>query len=414
MHRFDSSGKRERPLPVPHMLLFLVLNVGTGLYAPVLSLLMLERGATLETLPIFVGVAIVATCACEIPSGIAADIVGRRTVFIFSMALQIAAYAFLLAGSGIAALVVFSVLRGISLAARTGTLEAIELERAMGMHDEGEGRLVALDKVNGALALLESIGVGGGGLAGAALAYLDPTYTLLIACIVIASICSLAGAAALFPADRRRSASITARLASELSGMRATIGGRGGVPLVLAESLSAGAVMVVVETYWQPWFEALSTGTGTWMLGMVSCVGMVAAAVGSAAMMHLGTAAARALGRPGRYGLYAILQAGAIGCLALVPLAPNAGAFAIVYALLYLVLGARSVAEQTILHYSVPERERSSMASVQSIALRGGGMAISVVGGGTVALLGLAASWPLLAAVAALPAAVGFLRFRRA
>lgn len=413
MHQTLPSRSGAYRIPPARLLVFLMLNIGTGLFAPVLSLLLLQRGATLATLPVAVGATILATCICEVPSGMAADIMGRRTVFIASMVLQITACSALLAGSGAWSLAAFSILRGVALAARTGTLDAIELDMAVRAHPRAEDRLAALDRVNGSLALLESFGVGAGGLAGAALAYLDPTYNLLIASGIGASAAALIGAAAFFPADARRDAPVSARLTTALAGMREAAGGRGGVPLVLAASVSAGAVMVAVETYWQPWFEGLAGGSETWMLGLVSCAGMAAAAVGSAGMMRLGSAAAGALGPQGRYVLYALLQAAAIGCLALVPLAPGAAAFTALYTLLYLILGARSVAEQTVLHFSASAEERSSLASVQSIALRGGGMAISVIGGGSIALVGLALSWPLFAAMAALPAVVGFSRHRR-
>ena len=79
--------EKNRVLPVSHALVFLLIHLGTGLAAPVLSLMLLARGATLATLPFVVGVTTVVTCLCEVPSGIAADVLGRRRVFALSMAL---------------------------------------------------------------------------------------------------------------------------------------------------------------------------------------------------------------------------------------------------------------------------------------------------------------------------------------
>ena len=186
--------------------------------------------------------------------------------------------------------------------------------------------------------------------------------------------------------------------------MLATLVRPGDIRLVLAASASAGVVMVAVETYWQLAFEGLVGPGGTWLLGFVNCAGMAAAALGSAAAMRWGSAAP---GAHGRRGLYLALQGAAIVCLALFSAAGSVPVFVAVYVALYLALGARSVVEQTVLHNAVPSRERSGMASVQSIALRAGGLAGSTASGPAVAALTLAGAWPVLAALAFVLAALG-------
>lgn len=406
------AGKRDeagaRVLPLPHLAMFLLIHLGTGLFTPVLSLMLLARGATLETLPIAVGATIVVTCACEVPSGIAADVMGRRTVFVLAMAFQIAAHVALLAGTGLVAVLASSVLRGLALAARTGTLEAIELDRVVAAHPDAADRLAALDALNGRLALLESVGVGAGALLGGALAAVDQTYTLLISCVIAACAAALAGALTLFPPDGPRPGSARSRLLAAVGEIRTMVARPGDVRTVLMASASAGAVMVAVETYWQLAFEGIVGEGGEWMLGFVNCAGMAGAALGSAAAMRWGSAAAESLGPRGRRTLYTLLQLVAIGCLTLFALARAVPVFVAVYVGLYIVLGARSVVEQTVLHNAVPSRERSGMSSVQSIALRGGGMVATAVAGPVVAVLSLAGAWPVFAGLAAVMAAAGF------
>lgn len=281
---------KNRVLPASHALVFLLIHLGTGLAAPVLSLMLLARGATLGTLPLVVGVTTVVTCLCEVPSGIAADVLGRRRVFALSIALQVATYVVLLATPSLAVVAVSGVLRGLALAARTGTLEAVELDRVVAEHTEASDRLAALAALNGRFALLESAGVGAGAIAGGVLATLDLSYVLLICCIIASGAAALAGGLALFSA--------------------------------------AASVPVFVA----------------------------------------------------------------------------------VYVALYLALGARSVIEQTVLHNAVPSRERSGMASVQSIALRAGGLAGSVASGPAVAALALSGAWPVIAVLAVALVALGVRR----
>lgn len=401
---------KKRVLPLAHALVFLVLNLGTGLTTPVLSLLLMARGATLETLPLAVALTALVTCVCEVPSGIAADVLGRRRVFACAMAAQVAAYAVLLASPTLPAVAASSALRGFALAARTGTLDAIELDRIVAAHPRTAERLAALDALNGSLSLLESAGVGIGALAGSTLAAIDASYALLIVCVILLDTAALVGGLTLFPADHRAATLPRERLRATASDIRATVTRPGGVRLALLMSASAGAVMVVIETYWQLAFEKLAGPSGTWMLGLVSCSGMVAAALGSALAMRWGASASKRLGVQGRRRLYLLLQASMIACLALFSIARNVPAFTLMYALLYLAIGARGVVEQSVLHNAVCSQERSSMASVQSISLRGGGVLATAVSGPLVGALSLSASWVPLALLATLPVLCGFWR----
>ena len=102
--------------------MFLSMYVAGGLSVPVLSLMLIARGATVETLPISIGITLAVTCVFEVPSGVASDVLGRRATFAASMLLHAGAYLFLLIGGGFATVLVSSVLRGLALAARTGSL----------------------------------------------------------------------------------------------------------------------------------------------------------------------------------------------------------------------------------------------------------------------------------------------------
>lgn len=401
--RHAASGRSGASiLPWSHAAVFLLLNISVGLETPVLSLMLLARGATLETLPLVVGVTLVATAICEVPSGIAADAWGRRRLFCWAMALQIAAHLVLLLPASIAVVAVSSALRGLALAARTGTLEVIEIDRVVARHVDSAGRCAALDALNGRLALLESVGCGLGALAGGLLATLDARYVLLIWCIVLASACALVGALLLYPPEERGQAAMHQSIAQVLADMRQVLAVSGDVRLVLVLSASAGVIMLAVETYWQLSFQQLAGAGSEWMLGPVNCLGMVAAAAGSTAAMRAGAALSQALGRGGRCRLYLLLHAAAALCLLVLGTAPGIGIFIAGYALYYVCIAARSVIEQTVLHNVVPSRERASMASIQSLALRGGGALASAAGAGVVAAFGISGTWPVFAALALL------------
>ena len=398
-------------LPASHALVFLAMYLAGGLSVPVLSLMLIARGATVETLPISIGITLAVTCAFEVPSGVVSDVLGRRGTFVASMLLHAGAYLFLLIGGGFATVLVSSVLRGLALAARTGSLEAIEIDCVLDMNSEGSARLAALDRLNGHLALLETAGTATGGLLGGMVAALDGTYALLIVSVAFLSLTSLAGAVIVFPGDVQRvGTGMREGLRAELAAIAAMAKRPGNVRLVLALSVSAGVAMVALETYWQLDLLALMGGSWEWVLGVVSCLGMAMASVGSACAMRCGGLAEEFFRGQGRRGLYIVLHVSILVVLGALALATSAAMFVGLYTLMYLLLGARSVIEQTLLHNAVSSQERSGMASVQSVAIRGGGVLSSAVGSTLAPVVGLSGVWMALAAAAAgiaVPALLG-------
>lgn len=85
-------------MPASRTLVFALMNGATGLTVPVLTLMLLARGATLETLSLFMGITLAVTVALEVPSGIAADALGRKRLFMIAMLLNVAGYVLLATG----------------------------------------------------------------------------------------------------------------------------------------------------------------------------------------------------------------------------------------------------------------------------------------------------------------------------
>ena len=147
-------------MPISHMLAFALMNFGTGITVPVLSLLLMARGATLETLPLVMGVTLVVTVALR-----GAERCGSRCV-------GTPAALCVLYGPGHCGLcsTCFGCERvacgGVLGVARhrvgrtQGTLESIEVDRVMAAHAINNPglRLSALDKLNSMFTVLETRG----------------------------------------------------------------------------------------------------------------------------------------------------------------------------------------------------------------------------------------------------------------
>ena len=64
-----------------HRLIFFLNAFSTGLVAAVLSLIYLAHGADIQILSIFISIFAVSTILLELPSGILADLFGRKRCF---------------------------------------------------------------------------------------------------------------------------------------------------------------------------------------------------------------------------------------------------------------------------------------------------------------------------------------------
>lgn len=410
-------------MPISHMLAFALMNFGTGITVPVLSLLLMARGATLETLPLVMGVTLVVTVALEVPSGVAADVLGRRRLFVCSMVLGIAVYVLLALGVNVWLVVASSVLRGIALAARTGTLESIEVDRVMAAHANNPGlRLSALDKLNSMFAVLETVGVGAGALAGGVLATLDASYLLVIAAVCVVNAGALVVALLVYPRDERSACLVHGEfqegprrpsVGEALHQIIAAIKDGGTLKMVLLASAAAGVVMLTVETYWQPALLALAGDGMTWLLGPVSCAGQAAAAFGSVAASRMRGPQTGGWGAHGRSVWMLGTLAGAVLMVVVLGAVTVPGLFVAAYVAFYLLLGVRTVFEQTLLHEAAPSEERTGMMSIQSIALRAGGLVATGVSSVVTTFSTLACLWPALALVAAVPSVLAAVRVRR-
>lgn len=72
--------------------------VAASLVAPVYSLVLLSRGATLSTLSLCVAAQMVTVVLLEVPSGVMSDLLGRRRLFVASCLSALAAYLVMLVG----------------------------------------------------------------------------------------------------------------------------------------------------------------------------------------------------------------------------------------------------------------------------------------------------------------------------
>jgi len=370
-------------------------GLGLGLLSPVLTMALCAHGCTVENVGLAVSVFALTVLAAELPSGIFADLCGRKRAFRLAMALGAASAAALLLSRSFAAASASLLLHGLSAAFASGSLDALALEDAA----ERRGAAFAAG-ASASLLAWQCLGLLCGALLSAALPYrADYAPHLLARC---AACLAAALASAALPEERGGGAKRSRPLGKHLRCVGALLRGSAPMRFALACVLLTALPQAVLETYWQPRLAAL-TGTGAPRLpGVLTASSYAAAALGSAGMGRL---APRREG--GFRALWLLL--GAIFALsaALLSLARRAAAFAALYAAGCFLTGMLSVCEQTAVSAASADGTRASALSAASLAARLGGALACAAGsailrGGTIGAVWRAASAVSFAGLCAL------------
>lgn len=416
-------------MPQAHKLLYFLNSFSIGLLAPVLSLILCAHGASLETVSLFTGIFAVTVIVTEIPSGIISDLAGRKKIFLLSHFFSGLCFLVMLFSREPVMLAVGCLFLGLGRSFSSGTMEALVIEQAI------QSQKVRIEQINSTLASLECGALVAGSLAGGYLGHLDPTYTLcllaliaselLILCFTIPSVKEVPLPGQKKSLHKKTAPSKTAQSETLLNEAlpdktvpeKADLNKESG-PLSLLSVVKSsnilltiflmaiilGMLLSTVEIYWQPAFLSLLPDQFGWMLGIVSGCGYLGIIAGN-------FFCSRFLYRKGGAGSLKIRSYFALRLLLPLALlgmgfAPGWPLFLIFYVLLYFLLGAGNLIENTLLHTEADNRHRASMLSVYSLASKSGGMITSLLGALILRYGSLQAVWGVLAGIALVSALI--------
>ena len=379
-----------------HILLFGANAFGTGLLAPVLSLVLLSHGATLENLSLCIGIFAVMVVVLELPSGIMADLIGRKRIFLLSACFMIANYVLLMFSGHFLMLAAACAMQGIGRAFSSGSIEALEIETYL---REQEGR--NLEKINSTMAVIDSVGLALGSITGGVLGFLDGSYSLLLilALAIQALILFLAACFVKEPARERSPLSPALQFKEQLRGLYHSLRNSLSVITIVLMSAAYGLLLCTVEVYWQPTLKTFLPEQLGWIFGVVTCLGVTIGSKAAEAVMQ----SKKAVLTPEKsWRAYWILRFLLVLSVAALGFTHRVWLFLALFVLVYIVLGAGNLIENTVFHEAVVNDQRASMMSVLSLSLRAGGLAASVLGSLVVSGLSLSYVWLLIPLFSAL------------
>ena len=357
----------NKPIQIIYFLKFFA----SGTIVPILSLMLLARGATIETISLIIGLYSVTVIAAEFPSGVFADLYGRKTSFLLSCVLYLISYSMFFFSRSAVILLIGMVVNGLSRAFSSGSIEAL-------MIDHATEQCCPLERVTARLAILESAGLAGGALVGGLLAEVGERFSFNLGVNIILTVIILFLTVLFVHETPRIKAEHVATTHRQLFHKQvreslsfAKLGGT--VRILLIFFLLMGFALSAIEVYWQPALEAYQPVY--WLFGAVSFGGFAFVIFGS-------WVAEKLLRKHPKAGVGLLLLLKAPLGLGLILFSFVKSEYSLVgfYLGLYLLIGSSNVVESTLLNQIVPSSHRASILSLFSLVLQLGGVLASLGG----------------------------------
>lgn len=357
-----------------HKILFFLNSFSTGILTPVLTLVLCSHGASLSTVPVFLGIFAVTVMVLEVPSGVFADLKGRKNTFLMSHIFIWLSFFTIFMGNSPLFLAVANVFLGMGRAFGSGSMEALEIDQYI----EKNGK-THLPEINSLLAKLDNFGLASGALLGGYFGYVDSDYSLNLISLLLAEAVLIFMAVFFVKEERTERKKTEQNLLTGFSGMLKSIKASRILCAVCGMAAVLGFLLAAVETYWQPSIKLYLPENLTWLLGIVNCSAYLGGSIGNTAGMKILSKTGNTLSAKKRlYAAFRILL-----CLVPVLMAfcRTWYIFAIVYALVYMVSGMAGLVENTLLHEAADSSFRASMMSLYSLLVRGGSIGTSLLCG---------------------------------
>jgi len=370
-----------------------------GLISPILVLMIMSKGAPLEGVGVAMAAMSLSVVVLELPSGVLSDLIGRRRVYLASIAIAITGYAVMFAADRFSVVCVAVTLYGASRAFSSGSIEALYIDSFIARR--GKERLHSLVA---AMNAGETLGLAVGALAGGYIPQAwkrlypgaNPYNGNLLAQITL--LVALLALTLLAPQRDPPRRDEPAGRPGVRALLRASAGAIRGDPVVARLLLGAafwGFSFSAVETYWQPRLGAMLGGSdATWLFGVVGCAYFAAAIAGNVIAGAFFKKARSGTGRPPAgmavIGVVRVATGSAIVALALQGAAPG---FVALFLTVMCCNGMMSVPEGTAFNAAIPGAARASMLSLSSLTVQAGGILSSLAFSAALRFVPIGAVW---------------------
>ena len=366
-----------------------------GLLTPVLSLALIDKGASLSNLSIILGLYALSVILLELPTGIMADIFGRKKTFVLSLIIFTLCFALLLIGKGFIVLCLVMMLYGLAKALASGSFDALFIDYYIDNFGKDK-----LHNITTRLSVLEALGLSAGALSGGFFPEISNklfssigTYDLNIIVRIVLTITVIV-LSVLFISDtdnieEKQHISIKQHVKNSSTFVFKNT----TILCIFLSVFSTGFFLSALETYWQPHFITfLPDGSSIRLLGLMAFLYLGAGMIGS--IISNNTIKKYKFNLRKMY----LLMRGFIALLLIISaLQTNVPLFITFYASIYLMFGMSMIPEGVILNSETPNEIRASVLSVRSFTMQIGGLSGSLLYSILIKFISIPTIWILAA-----------------
>lgn len=339
-----------------------------GLITPVLVLMMLSKGASLEWVGIVSVVMSVCVILFEIPSGVCSDLFGRQKIYLLALSFELISITTLFFSDSMIGIVIGFGIYGIGRAFSSGSIESLYIDHFIHHHGKEKlHRLITAMNVGEASGL--AVGALCGGLIPEIWKQINPEANLYNGNLVVQflTICFLIMMTLFTPYKDK--AEEKAPLQQMLKESVAFMSGNTVMKGLLFGTFVWGFVFNAIEMYWQPNLKALlENDTTTTIFGIVNSSYFIASILGS---VIIGVILNRT--NISSYKVMSLLRIFLGISIVLMSLQNGLIGFTCFFLLIMGFNGMLNVPENTAINLQVPEGKRASMLSMGSFLMQMGG-----------------------------------------
>lgn len=380
-----------------YSLIVFLKSFSSGLLVPVLSLLLIDKGASLSNISIIMGVYSLTVVILELPTGILADVIGRKKIFCLSLIVSLLGYSVILIGQGMIFLCIGIMFYGVSRALSSGSFDALFIDSYIETYGRDK-----LHKITTRLSVLDSLGLSLGALTGGILPKFSQnlivdigTFDLNLIVEIVLVFTVLLLSVVFISENHKSEKNKQITLKGHMEDVSVLVMKNKTIKCIFIAAFATGFFLLSIETYWQPHFTSLlSDNSMYWLLGVISFLYFASGILGSIISEKIIE----------KYNLdlkksYLILRTMLVLSLILASLQLNAYSFIVFYTLIYLFLGMSNVPENVILNSEIPSKIRASALSVSSLILQLGGLTGSFINSFIINYISIPALWMIAAGV---------------
>lgn len=350
------------------------LTVGIG--TTVMSLMILSKGNSIETIGIIVAIYSAVVVVLEFPSGVLSDIIGRKSIYLISIAFSIVGYGILLYAKGFAAVLIGFAFYGVARAFSSGSIEAVYINDYIQKNGKEN-----LHKLLSVMSSGETIGLACGALLGGFLPIVWDKFRPgsnryngnLSAQIFILTLLFLL---TVFTTKRDSVPEKgTTTIATHIRQSLQVIKHNRVLKLMLVGFCFWGFAFNAIELYWQPQLKGiLGSDEKTWIFGIVNSGYFAASLLGVVAINYIFSRRHRS------YLLSIFVVRIVVGALIIIlAFQRSVFSFSSAYLVMFFFNGMANIPESTVFNLEIPEDKRSSLLSISSLTVQLGGVAGSLL-----------------------------------